>query len=98
MGCSWGGTIYSDARPSYFNLFTEPRTPRRMFGLESNWGCKRMRGAAVEADAIAEQQPKRTRSGAAAEADANGKQQMKLMQSGQGAAADSKRTQAASSS
>ena len=31
-----------------------------------------MRGAAVEADAIGEQQPKRTRSGAAAEADASG--------------------------
>ena len=41
-------------------------------GLESNWGCKRNRGAAVEADAIGEQQPKRTRSGAAAEADASG--------------------------
>ena len=46
MGCSWGGTRgYSDAhaRPSYFNLFTEPRIPRRMFenigpghGLESS--------------------------------------------------------------
>ena len=66
------GLDYSDARPSYFNLFTEPRTPRRLFeniGLESSWGCKRMQGAAVEADAIGEQQPKRTRSGAAAEAD-----------------------------
>ena len=53
-----------------------------------------MRGEAVKADAIEEQQPKRTRSGAAAEADAsgkhvaaaevdaNGKQQMKRMQSG----------------
>ena len=33
----------------------EPWTPRRMFqniGLESSWGCKRMRGAVVEADAI----------------------------------------------
>ena len=30
-------------------------------------------GAAVEADAIGEQQPKRMRSGAAAEADASGK-------------------------
>ena len=61
----------------YFNLFTEPRTLRRMFeniGLESSWGCKRMRGAAVEADAIGEQQPKRTRSGEAAEADASGEQ------------------------
>ena len=56
------------------------------------------RGAAVEADAIGEQQPKRTRSGAAAEADASGEhaaaaeagaigeQQLKRMQSGQGAA------------
>ena len=41
-------------------------------GLESSWGCKRMRGAAVEADAIGEQQPKRTRSGAAAGVDASG--------------------------
>ena len=31
-----------------------------------------MRGAAVEADAIGEQQPKWTRSGASAEADASG--------------------------
>ena len=31
-----------------------------------------MRGAAVEADAIGEQQPKQMRSGAAAEADASG--------------------------
>ena len=49
---------------------------RRMFEnieLESSWGCKRMRGAAVEADAIGEQQPKRTRSGAAADTDASGK-------------------------
>ena len=44
--------MYSDVRPSYFNL-SEPRTSRRMFeniGLESS--CKQMRGAAVEADAI----------------------------------------------
>ena len=64
------GLDYSDVRPSYFNLFTEPQTPRRMFeniGLESSWGCKRMH-------AIGEQQPKRMRSGAAAEAlaDASG--------------------------
>ena len=69
--CEWrkwdvrgAGLDYSDARPSYFNLFTEPRTPRRMFeniGLESSWGCMqsgsgsrsgRNRGAAAEADAI----------------------------------------------
>ena len=46
--------MYSDVRPSYFNLFTEPRTSRRIFeniGLESSC-CKQMRGAAVEADAI----------------------------------------------
>ena len=65
-------------------------------------GCKRMRGAAVEADAIEEQQPKRTRSGSAAEADAikeqqleadtNGEQQLKRTQSG------GKRTQSGSSS
>ena len=48
--CEWrkwdvrgAGLDYSDARPSYFNLFTEPWTPRRMFenigpghGLESS--------------------------------------------------------------
>ena len=60
-------------------------------GLESSWGCKRMRGAAVEADAIREQQPTRTRSGAAAEVDTSGErgaaaeagvqQQLKRMQS-----------------
>ena len=62
-GIKWdvrgAGLDYSDARPSYFNLFTEPRTPRRMFeniGLESSWGCKRMH-------AIGEQQLKRTQSG-----------------------------------
>ena len=62
------GLDYSDVRPSYFNSFTEPRTPQRMFeniGLESSWGCKQMH-------AIGEQQSKRTRSGAAAEADASG--------------------------
>ena len=47
------------------------------------------RGAAVEADAIGEQQ---------LVADANGEQQLKQMQSGPGAAADSMQTQAASSS
>ena len=82
MGCSWGGTIdYSDARPSYFNLFTEPRTPRRMFeniGLESSWACKRMRGAAVEVDAIGEQQLKRTQA-------ASVQQQLKRAQSGSAA-------------
>ena len=39
---------------------------------ERHWAGNRMRGAAVEADAIGEQQPKRTRSGAAAGADASG--------------------------
>ena len=41
-------------------------------GLESSWGCKWMRGAAVEADAIGEQQLKRTWLETAAEADAGG--------------------------
>ena len=45
------GLDYSDARPSYFNLFTEPRTPRRMF---ENIG---------PGYAIGEQQSKRTQSG-----------------------------------
>ena len=69
------GLDYSDARPSYFNLFIEPRTPRRIFenigpghGLESS---KRNRGAAVEADAIGR---------AAVEADAIGEQQLKRTQ------------------
>ena len=53
------GLDYSDARPSYFNLFTEPRTLRRMFkkiGLQADAGSSswsgRNRGAATEADAI----------------------------------------------
>ena len=50
------GLDYSDARPSYFNLFTEPRTPRRMFEniaiLGPGWNPVCNRGAAVEADAI----------------------------------------------
>ena len=73
-------------------------------------GCKRMRGAAAEADAIgssAAEVDASSEHAAAAEAgaigeqqleaDANGKLQMKRMQSGQGAAADSKWMQAASS-
>ena len=68
VGCSWGGTtLYSDARPSNFNY--ELLTPHRMFenighGLEYSrtaGGCNR--GAAVEVDAIGEQQLKRTQSG-----------------------------------
>ena len=47
-----------------------------------NWG------AAVEADAIGEQQLKRTQSGAAAEADAIGEQQLKRTQWGAAAEAD----------
>ena len=60
------------------------RTLIYLLNLELREGCSRTlgwnpagaacnRGAAVEADAIGEQQPKRTRSGAAAEADASGK-------------------------
>ena len=63
------GLDYSDERPSYFNLFTEPQTLRRMFeniGLESSWGCKRMH-------AIGKQQSKQTQSG---------EQQLKRTQSG----------------
>ena len=37
-----------------------------------NIGLESMRGAVVKADAIGEQQPKRTRSGAPVEADASG--------------------------
>ena len=50
-------------------IFTEPRTPQRMFGAGIQLGLQAdacNRGAAVEADAIREQQPKWTRSGAAA--------------------------------
>ena len=53
------------------------------------------RGAAVEADAIGEQQPKWTQSGSscnreqhAAEADASGEQQLKRMQAGSSAAVE----------
>ena len=64
-------------------------------GLESSWGYKRMHaigsssrsrrnwGAAAEADAIGEQQLKRTQAakrGAAAEADTNGEQKLKRTQ------------------
>ena len=48
------GLDYSDARPSYFNLFTEPRTPRRMF---ENFGSGH---GLNSASAIGEQQSKRT--------------------------------------
>ena len=103
------GLDYSDARPLYFNLFSEPRTPRRMFeniglGLQAD-ACNR--GAAAEADTSGEHALRRACTAAAAEvgaigeqqleADENGEQQLKRMQSGQGAAADSKRTQVASS-
>ena len=86
MGCRGAGLDYSDTRPSYF---TEPRTPRRMFEnigpghwLESS---KRNQGAAVEADAIGEQQFKRTQSGSSS-------------QSGRDRELQLKQTQAASSS
>ena len=64
-----------DHRTSYFNLITEPRTLRRMFENSGHgWNLReqlagsssrsgRNRGAAVEADAIGEQQTKRTPSG-----------------------------------
>ena len=84
--CEWrkwdvrgAGLDYSDARPSYFNLFTEPRTPWRMFELEHcrwargmGWNPVCSRGAAVEADAIGR---------AAVEADAIGEQQSKRTRS-----------------
>ena len=64
-------------------------------GLESSWGCKRMRGAAVEADAIEsgsssrsgrdrEQQLKRTQA-------ASVQQQLKQAQSGSAAGSGRKR-------
>ena len=93
------GLDYSDARPSYFNFFTEPRTPRRMFenigsghGLESS---KRNRGAAVEADVIGEQQSKRTQSGSSSRSGRDREQQLKRMQAAssrrnRGAAAEAK--------
>ena len=82
-------------RPLYFNLFTEPQTPRRMFenigpghGLESS---KRNRGAAVESDVIGR---------AAVEVDAIGEQQLQSgssSRSGRDWEQQLKRTQAASS-
>ena len=79
------GLDYSDARPSYFNLFTEPRTPRRMFeNFGSGHGLvefsKRNRGAAVEADVIGEQQLKRTQSGSSSRSGRDREQQLKWMQ------------------
>ena len=47
------GLDYSDVRPSYFNLLN--------LKLRTAGGCNW--GAAVEADAIGEQQSKRTQSG-----------------------------------
>ena len=81
---SGAGLDCSDVRPSYF---TEPRTPQRMFE-NSGLGCKRNRGAAVEADAIGEQQLKRTQA-------ASMQQQLKRAQSG---SSSWKRTQTGSSS
>ena len=101
------GLDYSDARPSYFNLFIEPtRTPALGWNPASG-GCmqsgssSRSGRAAVEADAIGEQQLKRTQS---VEADAIGEQQLKRTQSGSSSRSGRdrekqlKRTQAASSS
>ena len=63
----------SDARPSYFNLLNLELRGEHSRTLGMGWnlpeqvrlqalsGCNR--GAAVEADAIGEQQPKRTQSG-----------------------------------
>ena len=84
VGRDWT-IVAHDLRTLYFNLFTEPRTPRRMFeniGLESSWGCKRNRGAVVEADAIAgEQQLKRTQSGSSSRSGCDRDQQLKWTQS-----------------
>ena len=68
------GLDYSDTRPSYFNLLNLElhkeclRTlgmgwnlPEQVSRLQALSGCNR--GAAVEADAIGEQQPKRTQLG-----------------------------------
>ena len=87
--CEWrkwdvrgAGLDYSDARPSYFNLFTEPQTR----GEE----CSRTLGpaveadaigrAAVEADAIGEQQLKRTQSGSSSRRGRDREQQLKRTQ------------------
>ena len=58
-----------DLRTLIYLLNLELREECSRAGLQAD-ACNR--GAAVEADAIGEQQPKRTRSGAAAEADASG--------------------------
>ena len=91
VGCSWGGTRLCDARPSYFNLLNLElceECSRALQRLSMGWSLLeqpawsssrsgRNRGAAVESDAIGEQQLKRTQRGAAVEADAIGEQQLK---------------------
>ena len=59
--------------------------PEQLAGSSSRSGHNR--GAAVESDAIEEQQLKRTQSRAAAEADASGEQQLKLTQPGSSSSA-----------
>ena len=94
------GLDYSDARPSYLNLElcvygmfeNSGRTghgrnlPEQLAGSRSRSG--RNRGAAVEADAIGEQQTKRPPSGGRVEADAIREQQTKRTPSGSRVEAD----------
>ena len=79
------GLDYSDARPLYFVLQFVYWTSKNVrehwagirLGLQAD-ACNReqqSKRAAVEADEIGEQQPKRTRSGSAAEADTIEEQQ-----------------------
>ena len=66
------GLDYSDARLSYLNLELREEYSRIVYmaGIfQNSW-----RGAAAEAEAIGEQQLKRTQSGSADEADAIGEQ------------------------
>ena len=88
MGCSWEGLDYSDARPSYFNLFTESGSSSRSGrNRASSSSSGHNRGAAVEADAIGR------RAAAGREAEANGERKQQWAREQQ-----LKRMQAASSS
>ena len=59
VGCSWGGSIdYSDARPSYFNLLNLELCPECLRTLGMGWNIPEQL-----ADAIGEQQSKRTQLG-----------------------------------
>ena len=78
VGCSWGGTrlVTYDLRTCIYCTSNSAKNVREHWA----WAGNSWRGAAAKADAIGEQQLKRTQSRAAAEADASGEQQLKRMQ------------------